>query len=105
VDTRDPIKVNDRFRQEICAWLDANGLDSRHTPPDARPSIVDGKLTIEQQLVIDGALQVDAGGGGRHPDGLVFEKVKTHTVTVDVKVPPTPAVEYWLMEPCTECGR
>lgn len=96
MDTRVPtIPTNDRFRQEICDWLAANGLNANITPPDARPSIVDGKLTIEQQVLIDGRKQFD----------VASDTVKTHTVTVDVVVPPTPAVEYWLAEPCPACGR
>jgi hypothetical protein len=81
------------FRQRVCAWLSANGVDPKHTPmyPDA--SIADGRLTLRQKVQHDGH---DVVRGG---------EVVTHTITVPVLVEPDAEIAEWLRPECPACGR
>jgi hypothetical protein len=90
------VRTNWAFRQAIIDWLTANGVDPKHVPPDSHATLVDGKLTLDTWYLIDGKHQLD-------PDRE--DELKRETVTVDVTVPPSPAVEFWLQPKCETCGR
>lgn len=83
------------FRQEICDWLRANGINPGRTPVWAAASIADGMLTIQQMVQRDGRDVVLPGG---------FE-VMTETITVPVVVAPEGNVAEWLLPRCPTCHR
>lgn len=84
------------FRARLCDWLRANGINPNQVPPNERPSLVDGKLTLQlQTLSAKGNPQIA-------PDG---ETILTHTVTVPMVLPPDGEIARWLVPPCTKCGR
>ena len=91
------IRENEQHRAAVCEWLTANGIDIMRVPQDARASIADGKLTIPLWVLDEnGYMRVDPN----EPNTLMRE-----TVTVPVKVPPSPVVEVWLTPKCPACGR
>lgn len=85
------------YREAICAWLIANGINPADVPMDARASIADGQLTIP--------LKVKSTKGNDLIDPSDDTQTFRSTVTVPVTVPPSPDVELWLAPRCTECGR
>jgi hypothetical protein len=85
------------FRDAVCAWVRANGIDPADVPPNTRASIVDGQLTI--------TIRVKSAKGHHVIDPGDEEQMLTTTVTVPVKVPPSHDVELWLAPRCSECGR
>ena len=95
-DVQKRIREDDVFRERLCDWLRVNGIDPANVPPDAHPTLVDGKLTLRMRLLdANGKMQFDPAG-----DGLL-----EHTVTVPVEVPPTGDVLLWLAPRCPTCGR
>lgn len=83
------------FRQEICAWLSANGISPALTPMHPDPSIADGQITIRQKVQRDGRDVLIPGA---------FE-VLTETITVPLVVAPEGDVATWVHPPCRMCGR
>jgi hypothetical protein len=90
--TRNPDDDFD-FRQQVCAWLNANGIDPAHTPMEPNASIADGQLTLLQKVQRNGR---DVVSGG---DAL------KETVTVPLLVEPSPDIAEWLRPRCPNCGR
>lgn len=70
------LRDDETYREAILAWLRVNDIDPHNVPVGCKPTIADGRLTIELR-----------------------------TVTVPVLVPPTPEVELWLLPRCEACGR
>jgi hypothetical protein len=89
---RDPHDDYD-FRQEICAWLTANGIDPARTPMSPDATISDGRLTIRQKIQRNGH------------DVAVAGEVPTETITVPLLVQPAPDIADWLRPSCPACGR
>jgi hypothetical protein len=83
------------FRQEICTWLEANGISPRSTPMNPDASIANGTLTIRQKVQRDGRDVLDSTGYG----------ILSEVVSVPVIVEPSPAVAEWLRPKCPTCGR
>jgi hypothetical protein len=96
-DIQQRLRENETFRNAIINWLTANGINIRNVPEDAKASIADGKLTIPLYVANErGEHQID-------PDNEL--QVLRRSVTVPVKVPPTPDVDLWLAPICPTCGR
>ena len=91
------IRENETHRQAVIDWLNANGIDVKAVPIDAKASITDGMLTIP--------LKVKDAQGRDQIDPDRANSILLHTVTVPVVVPPTPEVELWLTPTCPTCGR
>jgi hypothetical protein len=90
--SRDPHDDWD-FRQEICAWLTANGIDPGRTPMNPDATIADGQLTLRQKSRRNGH------------DVVVNGDVPTETVTVPLLVQPPSDIADWLGPKCSKCGR
>jgi hypothetical protein len=85
------------YREQILAWLRANGIDPADVPGRARASVVDGMLTVPLYVRNEhGRLVIDPS------DPL---QPATHTVTVPVRVEPNADVLLWLTPRCETCGR
>jgi hypothetical protein len=96
-DTQKRLREDERYRNAICDWLRANGIDPVDVPADAKASVTDGDLSIPVQVRNEnGRVQIDPN---------VPDTVMRHTVTVPLKVPPTAEVQTWLMPTCPSCGR
>lgn len=84
-----------QFRDQLCDWLSANGLDPAEIPQDATITIGHSGITTEVKT--------------RNPDGTdVFTQtgdIVTDTVTVPLAVDPPPLVRAWLRPTCPTCGR
>jgi hypothetical protein len=65
------------YRERICAFLRANGVDPGRVPVDAYASICDGQLTVD--------ILADVGGYSAR-----------RTIAVPLVVPPVGDVENWL---------
>lgn len=85
--------TDDDFRNEICEWLIANGIDPNRTPMNPDASIVDGQLTLRQKIQRDGR------------DVVVWGEIPTETVTVPLIAAPPPDIADWLGPKCPTCGR
>jgi len=89
--------VDETFRDKLCSWLRANGVEPGHVPQGERPSLVDGRLTLRMFTLSD--------AGRRQSDPLDGTRCLTHTVSVPVVVEPDAEVATWLIPPCPSCGR
>lgn len=85
------------YREAVCVWLRANGINPADVPMDARASVVDGRLTIP--------LKVKSVNDHDLIDPSDSEQTFRSTVSVPVTVPPSPDVELWLAPRCPECNR
>jgi hypothetical protein len=85
------------FRQRVCRWLEANGVDPNKTPMQADASIADGRLTIRQK--------VRGPNGGDQLDPSNPNEILTEVITVPVLVEPDKEVAEWLRPKCPACGR
>lgn len=83
-------------REEVCAWLRANGIDPARTPMYPQASISDGRLTIRQKVRRNGHDVIDP----EEPNRIMEE-----TITVPVVVEPTGVVATWIAPRCPTCGR
>jgi hypothetical protein len=72
-------------RDNICAWLRANGIDPKSVPEGARPSLIGDQLTIDLYV---------RNAAGRMM--VVGAAVARTTATVTVAAPPPPDVARWL---------
>lgn len=88
-------KIEDdyEFRQRVCLWLSANGVDPKRTPVHPDASIADGQLTLRQKTQRKGHDVVDGND------------ILTHVITVPVLVEPDAEVAEWLRPTCPACGR
>lgn len=91
------IHDDDEYREEICTWLRAIGLNPNDIPMDAYPTVTDGMLTIRQY--------VRGETGTLQPDPNDVHAVLCRAVTVPITVEPSSAVAEWLNPRCPECGR
>ncbi len=95
-------KVEDEsFRQRVCRWLEANGVDPNKTPMQADASIADGRLTIRQKVTLPGT----NGGLVDQLDPENPNEILTEVITVPVLVEPDKEVAEWLRPKCLACGR
>jgi hypothetical protein len=85
------------FRDRLCDWLRANGIEPGHVPAGERPSLVGGLLTLRMfDLDAAGKRQFDPSG----------DQFLTRTVTIPMTVEPASVdVARWLTPPCPGCGR
>jgi hypothetical protein len=91
------IHDDDEYREEVCAWIRALGLNPNDIPMDAYPTVADGRLTIRQYVRSEkGAIQFD-------PNDVHAPLCRT--VTVPITVEPSAAVAEWLNPRCPACGR
>lgn len=90
--------TDDQFRERVCAWLTANGVDPGNTPVDADPSIADGQLTLRQWVT-------GPNGHGRVIDPSDPNRLLTKTITVPLLVEPEGDVAEWVRPRCPTCGR
>jgi hypothetical protein len=84
------------FRERICAWLRANGIDPARTPMYPDPSIADGQITIRQKVRRPGS-----NGDVLAPGGTA---VLTETITVPLIVDPDDDVAAWVHRPGLDSG-
>lgn len=81
------------FQQEICRWLEANGIDYKLVPVEA--TVYEDKLTIDM---------FERGpGGGIRSDGSGRPLRRAHTF--DITTPPPGRVADWVQPACPTCGR
>jgi len=88
----------DALSKAVSAWLRLNGISPSETPREARATLVDGQLTIQQYVN-------DPVTGARVLDPEEPNAPKTRWITVPIKVAPTPLVREWLEPRCPKCGR
>jgi hypothetical protein len=88
--------ITDELRDQLCAWLTANGIDPKNVPTDARMSWVDGRLTTDMHLLDE--------DGRKHEDPTRKNQLARETKTFPASQPP-PLVATWLLPRCPTCGR
>lgn len=93
--TRD-VHTDEDLRVEVGRWLRANGIDPGDLPLDSVMSIADGKITFQRYL---------RNEHGRIRVNTLEHCVMTETVTVPLRMEPTPAIAQWLLPKCPACGR
>lgn len=81
------------FRQRVCLWLSANGVEPKRTPMYPNASISAGQLTIRQKVQHDGHDVVDG------------HEILTEVITVPVLVEPDTEIAEWLRPKCPTCHR
>jgi hypothetical protein len=81
---------DEKFRQRVCAWLRANGVDPARTPMYPQASIADGQLTL---------LQWAKGPDGRTLLNETRTAMLEEAITVPVLVMPDHDVAEWLKQP------
>ena len=91
-------ETDDEFRQLVCDWFRANGVDTRRLPMNPDASIADGQLTFRRVLWSEPTQtpMIDPG------DPL---SILTEVVTVPLVTEPPPDVAEWLRPKCPTCGR
>lgn len=88
MDVAERVYTDSAFREKLLAWLNSNGVDGKHVPIGARPTVADGQLTIDvHTLNAAGRQQIDPA----HDD-----RPLTHLATVPVIVQPDADVQTWL---------
>jgi hypothetical protein len=85
------------FREAVCVWLRANGLNPNDIPAGACPSIADGQITV--------GTWVRGENGGLLMDPADPNYPLRRTVTVPLVEEPTGDVAEWLKPRCPTCGR
>ena len=85
--SRECLRIDAEYRDQVCAWIRANGINPADVPADATPVVWKGQLTIYVwERATDGCMILNPTEDGflRRP------------VTVPVKVKPTGNVIHWL---------
>jgi hypothetical protein len=81
------VERDNEFRERVCRWLLANGVDPRRTPVDPEIRLDNHQLSVLQKT------QAPRGGDIVAPDGV---NVLKHRITVPLVVTPDADIEEWL---------
>jgi hypothetical protein len=84
------------YRDAICEWLRANGVDPGMVPTDAFATTDGNQCTVEVYRISPKGSMVFNDARGRAERG---------TTTFTVEVAPTALVMEWLRPACPACGR
>lgn len=105
-DYRD-VTTNDALRNELCAWLEANGIDPDLVPAEERPTLTEDmqrSFPRHADMVLDIRMWERAEHGG-----MLLNNLRTAPIermhTVPITVPPPPNVRAWLDSRCPTCRR
>jgi hypothetical protein len=90
------MQLMESIREQLVAWLDANGVDAKNVPHDALMTYADGQLTTD--------LYVTGPTGGHVMEPNSSNTVARTSATYPVTTPP-PDVAWWLRARCPTCGR